>query len=357
APSPIASPVATPTATISINEDQFLEVGAQLELHGSILHDHTQRLDTLPPTLFADIDRDVRELYTRSGMVRDEIFSQRQAQLVDTYTELDLEEAPLEANESQLSGFKVPFEGEEFDAFELLGTRTDSSHSSAPSDFTTPLSPSHPLTHVSPTPTPTRASLHRRTALRKRYRGTSELIFDTDSEGDELEDEDTDEDEEDESLDADYEREGLDDKGHGLDDEGRSLDDEVVGESLGLGYGALRRRELAVKEDEVLSTFEVGQSSRSVSEQHGAERVFALRKPTLVAPSPIASPVATPTATISINEDQFLEVGAQLELHGSILHDHTQRLDTLPPTLFADIDRDVRELYTRSGMVRDEIFS
>ncbi|GJS38937.1 hypothetical protein Tco_0563980 [Tanacetum coccineum] len=49
-------------------------------------------------------------------------------------------------------------------------------------------------------------------------------------------------------------------------------------------------------------------------------------------------------------------VGAQLELHGSILHDHTQRLDALPPTLFVDIDKDVRELYTRSGAVRDEIF-
>ncbi|GJS91562.1 hypothetical protein Tco_0774198 [Tanacetum coccineum] len=30
----------------------------------------------MPPTLFAEIDRDVRELYTRSGAVRDEIFSQ-----------------------------------------------------------------------------------------------------------------------------------------------------------------------------------------------------------------------------------------------------------------------------------------
>ncbi|GKF91627.1 hypothetical protein Tco_0275328 [Tanacetum coccineum] len=30
----------------------------------------------LPPTLVADIFRDVRELYTRSGAVRDEIFSQ-----------------------------------------------------------------------------------------------------------------------------------------------------------------------------------------------------------------------------------------------------------------------------------------
>ncbi|GJX54580.1 hypothetical protein Tco_0282949 [Tanacetum coccineum] len=35
------------------------------------------RLDALPPTLFEGYDRDLRELYTRSGAVRDEIFSQR----------------------------------------------------------------------------------------------------------------------------------------------------------------------------------------------------------------------------------------------------------------------------------------
>ncbi|GKF74386.1 hypothetical protein Tco_0220718, partial [Tanacetum coccineum] len=34
-------------------------------------------LDALPPTLFESYDRDLRELYTRSGAVRDEIFSQR----------------------------------------------------------------------------------------------------------------------------------------------------------------------------------------------------------------------------------------------------------------------------------------
>ncbi|GJY28438.1 hypothetical protein Tco_0404205, partial [Tanacetum coccineum] len=105
------------------------------------------------------------------------------------------------------------------------------------------------------------------------------------------------------------------------------------------------------------------QSSRSVPEQQGAERVSASRQPTLttwvdltdvsqsspVVPSPIASQVATPASTISVDEDQFLEVGAQLELHGSILHDHTQRLDAPPPTLFEGYDRDLRELYTRSG--------
>nr|GEV07038.1 hypothetical protein [Tanacetum cinerariifolium] len=41
--------------------------GAQLELYRSILHDHMQRLDVLPPTLFEGYDRDLRELYTRTG--------------------------------------------------------------------------------------------------------------------------------------------------------------------------------------------------------------------------------------------------------------------------------------------------
>ncbi|GKB06080.1 reverse transcriptase domain-containing protein [Tanacetum coccineum] len=49
----------------------------KLELYWSILHEHTQRLEAMPSTLFAEIDRDVRELYTRSGAVWDEIFSQR----------------------------------------------------------------------------------------------------------------------------------------------------------------------------------------------------------------------------------------------------------------------------------------
>nr|GFD33436.1 hypothetical protein [Tanacetum cinerariifolium] len=55
--------------------------------------------------------------------------------------------------------------------------------------------------------------------IRKRYRGTSELILDTKTE--------------DEGLDSDVEREGsenegpsLDDEGHGLEDEGPSLEEE-----------------------------------------------------------------------------------------------------------------------------------
>ncbi|GJZ87320.1 hypothetical protein Tco_0658930 [Tanacetum coccineum] len=254
----------------------------------------------------------------------------------------DPEEAPSEVEESQSVGSRVPLMGEEFEAFEPSGTRTDSSHSSASSNSTAPWSPDHPLTHVSSTLTPTCALFHRRTTrmtvraqsamspgllasmteamalsdstfrkryrssyvtpspyppllVHNRYRGTSELVLDTDSEGDELGDEDADEDGEDESLDADDERERLDDEGHGLDDEDHGLDDEgcglddedhglddedralegkglgleeeeeevvpkgqqqvvpaadtAISEPLGLGYRALRRRELTVEED------------------------------------------------------------------------------------------------------------
>ncbi|GKE80586.1 hypothetical protein Tco_1550586, partial [Tanacetum coccineum] len=242
---------------------------------------------------------------------------------------------------------------------------------------------------VSPTPAPTRASFHRRTArmtvraqpamsygLSARvteamtlYRGTSELILDIDSEGDDFGDEDIKEDEEDKSLDTDDERERLEDEGPGL--EGREdeavpegeqqavpVADTIMGEPLVLDYEALRRCELAVEEDRVLSTFEVGHSFRFVLEPQRAERVSAFRQPTLitwvdpedgrvytdipayvppvapvqtppspewssgslpispsslVVPSSIASLVATLTATISVDEDQFLEVGRSQE--------------------------------------------
>ncbi|GJR68484.1 hypothetical protein Tco_0014549 [Tanacetum coccineum] len=78
-----------------------------------------------------------------------------QAQLVDTDTESDLEEAPSEAEESRPLGSRVPLMSEEFEASEPSGTRTVSSYSPVSSDSTAPLSPDHPLTHVSPTPTPT----------------------------------------------------------------------------------------------------------------------------------------------------------------------------------------------------------
>ncbi|GKB85179.1 hypothetical protein Tco_0957451 [Tanacetum coccineum] len=231
----------------------------------------------------------------------------RQAYLVDTDTESEPEEAPLEIEE------------------------ITTSHSSTSLDSTAPLSPDHPLTQASPTPTPTRVSFDCRIArmavhthptisssmsaliaevtalslssfhmrhrssyktsssssppalpIRKRYR---------DGEGHSLEDE-----------------------GHGSEDEGPGTKDE--------------EEEAALKgEGLVPSTFEVGQSSRFVPDHEGAERTppspewssgsLPVSSSPPVVPSSIASPVTTPTTTISVDEDQFLEVGAQLELHGS----------------------------------------
>ncbi|GJV58919.1 hypothetical protein Tco_1465019 [Tanacetum coccineum] len=163
--------------------------------------------------------------------------------------------------------------------------------------------------------------------VRKRYRGTSELIEDTeDSDG-----------------------QGLDDEGQGLEDEGPSMEEEeeatpegqqqvvlvvntATSEPLGLGYGAARRRALESTEEIEPSTYEVGQSSRVYTDiptyAPPAAPVQTLPSPewssgsllvspsSPVVPSLIASPVTTPAATIS----------------------------------------DLRELYTRSGVVRDEIF-
>ncbi|GKG44036.1 hypothetical protein Tco_0483129 [Tanacetum coccineum] len=55
----------------------------------------------------------------------------------------------------------------------------------------------------------------------------------------------------------------------------------VMSEPLGLGYRALRRRELVVEEDQVHNTFEVGHGFGSVPEPERPERVSALRQPTL----------------------------------------------------------------------------
>ncbi|GJU16774.1 hypothetical protein Tco_1144740 [Tanacetum coccineum] len=356
----------------------------------------------------------------------------RQAYLVDTDTESDPEEAPSEIEKCQPLVSRATLTDEEFEVSEPSDTRITSSHSSASSDSTAPLSPDHPLAQTSPTPTPTRVSFHRRTArmavctqptlspgmsariaeasalspssfrkmyrssyetssssppalpIRKRYQGTLELVEDT----------------KDESSDSGTEREGsegeghsLEDKGHGSEDEGPSSEDEgpctkedeeeeatlegqqqtvpvmdtAAGEPLRLSYGTLRRRELVVGEGEMPNTFEVGQRSRSVPEHEGAERVSAFRQSTLITwvnledgrvyidiPTyvPPVAPIQTPPSL-----EWPSEVRAQLELHGSILYDHTHRLDALPPTLFEGYHRDLRELYTRSGAVRDEIFS
>nr|GEY53911.1 hypothetical protein [Tanacetum cinerariifolium] len=250
-----------------------------------------------------------------------------QAQLVDT--ESEPQKAPSEIEELQSLGSRAPLMGKEFETVEPSGTKTDSSHSSASSDSTTPLAydracpARHALVHLArvtkamalsdstfrkryrsfyetPLPSPSLTL-----PVRKRYRGISELILDTDSEGDKLGNE------EDESSDVDDERER--EREEEVIPEGQQqvvlVVETAVTKPLGLDYGALRRCELAVKEDHVPSTFEVGQSSRSLLKRQGAERTLPslewslgslpFSPSSLIVPSPVASPVATPTATIS----------------------------------------------------------
>ncbi|GJW20061.1 hypothetical protein Tco_0027497 [Tanacetum coccineum] len=256
------------------------------------------------------------------------------------------EEAPLEAEESQLLGSRVPLMGEEFEASKPSGTRTISSHYSASSDSTTPLSPDHPLIQASTHPVHLPAALSP-SSFRKRYRSS----YETPSPSSSL------------SLPI-HKRQGLYDEGQGLEDEGPSVEEEMedahegqqravpvvdtaASKPLGLRYGEARRRALESTKDIAPSTYKVGQSSRYMLEQEGAERIppspewslgsVPISPSSPVVPSPIASPLATPVATISVDEDQCL--------------------NALPPTLFEGYDRDLRELYTRSWAVRDKIFS
>nr|GEX27545.1 hypothetical protein [Tanacetum cinerariifolium] len=142
----------------------------------------------------------------------------------------------------------------------------------------------------------------------------------------------------------------------------------TVSAPLGLRYGALRCRELALEGDYVYSTSEVGQGSGFAPDPERLERTSGLlpisSSPSVVPspvsspmipltiPSLIASPMATLTATIPVDKDQFIEVGSQLKLYRSILQDHTQHLDVLPPTLFAEIDRDERTAVTFKALWR-----
>nr|GEZ36375.1 hypothetical protein [Tanacetum cinerariifolium] len=222
----------------------------------------------------------------------------------------------------------------------------------------------------------------------------------------------------DESHGVDNESHGVDDESYGIDDEGRGIESDGLGlgeeeaipkavsAPLGLGYGALRRRELALEEDDVYSTFKVGQGSGSAPKSERPEGVLAFRQPTLttwmdpqdsivyidiltypplatpiqkppspewssgsfpISPAPsiiplphsspmipltVPSPVATPTTAKT--EGFFTKLGAQVEMQGGLIRDHTMRLGELSPALFERYDRDIRELFTKSRTVKDE---
>ncbi|GKA37100.1 hypothetical protein Tco_0723665 [Tanacetum coccineum] len=74
-PLTVPSPVATPATAET--EEFFTELGAQVEMQGGLIYDHAVRLEELSLALFKRYDWDIGELFTRSGAIRDEIFSQR----------------------------------------------------------------------------------------------------------------------------------------------------------------------------------------------------------------------------------------------------------------------------------------
>ncbi|GJT82150.1 hypothetical protein Tco_1056492 [Tanacetum coccineum] len=215
---------------------------------------------------------------------------------------------------------------------------------------------------------------------RKRYRGTSELVEDSE-EGDDAKDEEIEESMDSDSVSEDAEDEGptaedeeplrkendgLTAKGqrapdmnsHGMDDESRGLDDEghgvesdglgleeeeevvpggqqkaapVVGIAmsapLGLGYRALRHRELELEEDHI--------AHRPQPDNPRNCSLPISPSPSIV-PSPISSPmipltvpslVATP-ATVE-TEGFLTEMGAQVEMQGGLIRDHAVRLEEL----------------------------
>ncbi|GJZ59719.1 hypothetical protein Tco_0615535 [Tanacetum coccineum] len=234
----------------------------------------------------------------------------RQACLVETGTESEPFEDPIETETPDLphivaSPTLLPdntpptCHAEESEDSDTFGARFTSS------DSTVPLSPDHPLTHTLPTLVP---------FLRKTARmvvrvppamspglstSIAEVAAMSDSaflEDDKEEDKEEEDVEAEESLDFDSENEDAEDEGPAAGDEGLAVGYEgpgmrveslslggdeavpkgqqwaapvvktTVGEPLGLGYGALRRQEIASREGEMSSVFEVGQGSGSVSE-------------------------------------------------------------------------------------------
>ncbi|GKC18984.1 hypothetical protein Tco_1021134 [Tanacetum coccineum] len=237
----------------------------------------------------------------------------------------------------------------------------------------------------------------------------SAFLEDDDEEAD---DEETEESSDSNSVSEDAEDEGptTEDEDPGVWDEGLAAEDEGPGigvESLILSG---MRLYLGVSSGQPrLRRQSWGQSYGSVPESERPEIVSTLRQPTLttwtntedglvyidvpaypppappaqtppspewssgslpisLAPSIVPSPVSSPMISLTLpspvalpataeTEGFLTELGAQVEMQGGLICDHTTRLEELSPALFERYDRDIGELFTRSRAVIDEIFS
>nr|GEZ37131.1 hypothetical protein [Tanacetum cinerariifolium] len=205
--------------------------------------------------------------------------------------------------------------------------------------------PAYLVTRPSLIPSPT-------LPIRKRYQGTSELILDTKTEDDESKAKGAG------SGSKESEDEVPDLEGEEAAPEGQqqSVPDQHVADKTPTPKIPVRTTRIDHEDGTVYLDIENDpRSCAPVQTPASPEWSFGsllVSPASLTVPSPIASPVTAPAATIAVDEDEFLEVRAQLELYRSILHDHTQRLDALPPALFKGYDRDLKELYTRSRAVQ-----
>ncbi|GJT42904.1 hypothetical protein Tco_0951619 [Tanacetum coccineum] len=189
----------------------------------------------------------------------------------------------------------------------------------------------------------------------------SDLVFRTSEleEDKEEEEEDEEEDNEDEEIeecsDSDSESEDVEDKGPTAEDDDLAARDEGLAagdEGPRLGYGALRHREIALGEGRMPSVFKVDleddityihvpayltpappvQTSPLPEWSCGSLPVSSV--PSII-PSPISSPM------IPLTVPSLVASPAMTETKGFL----------------TEYDRDIGELFTRSGVVEDEIFS
>ncbi|GJZ35945.1 hypothetical protein Tco_0581762 [Tanacetum coccineum] len=226
------------------------------------------------------------------------------------------------------------------------------------------------------------------------FASIAELAAMSDPEFLEKEDEEEEDEEVEESLDSDSKSEDAEDEGPTTKDEGPTAGDD--GLAVGDGGPDMRVESLGLGGDEAVPKGQqqaapvvetaVGQVSGSVPEPERPEKVSALRQPTLttwidledgrvyidvpayqtpappvqtppspewssgslfvssapsIVPSPISSPmilltVPSPVASPATAEAEgFLtELGAQVEMQGGLIHDHTIQLRELSPALF-----------------------
>ncbi|GKC45726.1 hypothetical protein Tco_1063448, partial [Tanacetum coccineum] len=257
----------------------------------------------------------------------------------------------------------TPLTNKEPEASETSRTRIASPYSTTPpSCSTSPLSPNHPLrTQTLPTPTHPRAFYYRSTArmvvrtqptlspgisarvievmtlslssFLKRYRSSYETPSSSSSPA---------------SSPTLPSRKSSESEEAASEGQQQAVPDEdiTVDEPLGLGYEAARHRALELAECTMPSTYEDPEEGtiyvdiecdmpqvRAPVQTPASPEWSSSSLPVSPTSLTVPSPVATPTSVEPVDEGFLAELGAQLKLHGSILHDHTQRLDALPPTL------------------------